>query len=61
MSNTITKLFFAAAVVACASVAYWRLTTWTAIPVVPETDLPTLILLGILAHFAFDRKATRAA
>ena len=61
MTNFVTKAFFAAAVLACASVAFWRLTTWTASPIVPETDVPTLILLGILAHFAFDRKAAKPA
>lgn len=61
MTNPITKAFFAAAVLACIYIAIWRLTTWTAPPIVPESDLPVLILLGILGHFAFDRKAATPA
>lgn len=51
----VTKAFFAAAVLATAATFWWRATTWTASIIQPETDLPLLCLLGILAHFAFDR------
>lgn len=57
----VSKLFFFAAVVACTATMYWRLTTWTASVIQPDTDLPTLILLGILAYVAFDRKAANPA
>lgn len=52
---TVTRAFFFASVAAVLAVAYWRMTTWTMTPIVPQYDLPTLMLLGILAHFAFDR------
>lgn len=51
----ICKLFFFASLLATAATLHWRLTTWTASVIEPNTDLPTLILLGILAHFAFKR------
>ena len=50
----ISKIFFFGALAAIVATAYWRMTTWTASPLVPETDVPTLILLGILGYFAFD-------
>ena len=55
----ISKLFFIAAVLAIAATMYWRLTTWTVSPIQPDTDVPTLILLGILGYFAFDRGSRR--